>query len=80
MEYTTIYKVYGCNEEGRRFLDAEFLNFKSACRYAAAQYGKIHYNMPEVEKYTYCYDSETNSVEERFEEISTEQIYYMNKI
>ena len=80
MEYTTIYKVYGCNEEGRAWLDSEFFNFKSACQYAVSQYGKIHYNMPEVVKYTYAYDPKTKSVEEKREEISVEYIYYMNKI
>lgn len=80
MEYTTIYKVYGCNDEGRRWLDSEFFSFKSACQYAAAQYGKIHSNMPEVVKYIYCYDPETKSVEEKQEEIPEAQIYYMNKI
>ena len=34
MEYTTIYKVYGCNEEGKPILWAEFLDLKLACQYA----------------------------------------------
>ena len=80
MEHTIIYKVYGCNEEGKPYLDAEFLDFKYACQYAVAQYGKIHYNLPKVVKYDYLYDPVAKTVQEKFEEIEPAQIYYMNKI
>ena len=80
MEHTIIYKVYGCNEEGRSWLDAEFLDFKYACQYAVAQYGKIHYNLPKVVKYEYIYDPAAKTVQEKSEEIEPAQIYYMNKI
>ena len=39
---TTIYKVYGCNEEGKPILNSEFWDFREACHYAVAQHGKIH--------------------------------------
>lgn len=80
MEYTTIYKVYGCNDEGKPILYAEFLDLKPACRYAVAQHGKIHYNLPEIEKQTYCYDPESQTVSVKTEHIGRAQIYYMNKI
>lgn len=80
MEYTTVYKVYGCNEEGKPILYAEFLNFKYACKYAVANQGKIHYGLPEVKKYTYKYNPKSHTVDTEYETISTAQIYYMNKI
>lgn len=80
MEYTTIYKVYGCNEEGKPILYAEFLDLKLACKYAVAKQGKIHYGLPEVEKYTYAYNPKTHNVDTTYEMIKPEQIYYMNKI
>jgi hypothetical protein len=80
MEYTTIYKVYGCNEEGKPILYAEFLDLKPACRYAVAQHGKIHYNLPEIEKQTYCYDPENQTVSVQAETIEPAQIYYMTKV
>ena len=80
MEYTTIYKVFGCNEDGNHVLQAEFLDLRPACKYAVAQYGKIHYSLPEVEKHTYCYDPDMQIVSHIFETISPAQIHYMNKI
>ena len=80
MEYTTIYKVYGCNVEGKPILHAEFLNLKYACEYAVAKQGKIHYGLPEVIKYTYKYNPKTHAIDTEYEPISTAQIYYMNKI
>lgn len=75
-----IYKVYGCDIEGFRILNAEFLDFKEACQYAVAQEGKIHYYLPPVEKCTYVYDPETKEVTSSHETIAPAQIYYMNKI
>ncbi len=80
MEYTTIYKVYGCDTGREPILYAEFLDLKSACKYAVAQYGKIHYNLPEVEKHTYFYNPEIHDVVHTMETIKPEQIHYMNKI
>lgn len=80
METTVIYKVYGCNTSGESILYAEFLNFKLACQYAVANYGKIHYNLPEIEKLTYQYRSETKTVTSSREVIEPAQIYYMNKV
>ena len=80
MEITEIYHVYGCNDDGRDLLDSEFIDFKCACKYAVAKYGRIHYNLPKVVKYTYSYDPKHNTVSERMEVIKPEQIYYMNKI
>lgn len=80
MEYTTVYKVYGCNEEGKPILYAEFLDFKHACKYAVANQGKIHYGLPKIEKYTYKYNPKTHTVDTEYEAISIAQIYYMNKI
>jgi hypothetical protein len=80
MEYTTIYKVYGCNEDGKPILWAEFLDLRPACKYAVAKQGKIHYGLPEVEKHTYCYDPDVQAVSHVSETISPAQIHYMNKI
>ncbi len=80
MEITEIYHVYGCNDDGRDLLDSEFIDFKCACKYAVAKYGRIHYNLPKVVKCTYSYDPKHNTVSESREVIKPEQIYYMNKI
>ena len=77
---TTIYKVYGCNDEGTPTLSAEFLDLKEACQYAVAQEGKIHYYLPPVEKYTYVYDTETKEVDISHETIEPARIHYMNQI
>ena len=80
MTTTVIYKVYGCDEEGKPILYAEFLDLKEACQYAVAKQGKIHYGLPEVEKHTYCYDPDAQAVSHVSETISPAQIHYMNKI
>ncbi len=80
MEYTTIYKVYGYTADGKPILWAEFLDLKLACQYAVANYGKIHPNLPEVEKTTYVYDPEFKVVHSDTVKIGPELIYYMNKI
>ena len=80
MEYTTIYKVYGCDTGGNPILYAEFLNLRLACQYAVANYGKIHYNLPEVYKDTYQYNEETKTVIVDCEAIEPAQIHYMNKV
>ena len=80
MEYTTIYKVYGCDTGGSPVLYAVFSDLKPACKYAVANYGKLHYNLPEIEKQTYCYDPEHQTVSVKAETIKPEQIHYMNKI
>ena len=80
MEHTTIYKVYGCDTSGTPILYAEFLDFKTACKYAVAQHGKIHYNLPEVDEHIYTYNPETNEVTSEVNHIASAQIYYMNKI
>jgi len=80
MTTTVIYKVYGCDIEGYRVLNAEFLDLKEACQYAVAQQGKIHYYLPTVEKCTYVYDTETKEVDVSHETIEPARIYYMNKI
>ena len=77
---TVIYKVFGCNDEGRPILSAEFLDLKEACQYAVSKYGKIHYNLPEVEKHTYTYDPKHKLVAHKSETIEPAQIHYMNKI
>lgn len=80
MEYTTIYKVYGCNEEGKPILWAEFLDLKLACQYAVANYGKIHYGLPTVDQVTYVYDPEFKVVHSSTLQIEPARIHYMNKI
>lgn len=81
MTITEVYKVYGCDEEGRPILYAEFFDFKLACQYAYAQYGKIHYNLPDIEKHTYCYDEKKKElIESRKETVEPDFIRYMNKI
>lgn len=77
---TIIYKVYGCDIEGFRILNAEFLDLKEACQYAVAQEGKIHYYLPPVEKCTYVYDPEFKVVHSSTLQIEPARIYYMNKI
>lgn len=80
MEYTTIYKVYGCDTGGNRILYAEFLDLKPACQCAVANQWKIHYGLPEVEKHTYQYNEETKTVIADQEVIEPAQIHYMNQI
>lgn len=77
---TTIYKVYGCDDEGRPILSAEFFDLKEACQYAVSKYGKIHYNLPEVEKHTYTYDQSTGKLEVTRAIIEPAKIHYLNKI
>lgn len=77
---TTIYKVYGCDTSGSPILYAEFFDFGEACKYAVRNQGKIHYNLPEVEKHSYTYDQSIGKVEATREIIEPARIYYMNKI
>lgn len=77
---TTVYKVYGCDIEGYRTLDAEFLDEALACKYAVRNQGKIHYYLPPVEKCTYVYDQSSGKVEATSETLEPARIYYMNKI
>lgn len=77
---TIFYKVFGCNDEGKPILYAEFLDLKEACQYAVSKQGKIHYGLPEIEKHIYTYDTKSTSVSHNFEKIEPAQIYYMNKI
>lgn len=80
MTTTIIYKVYGCNDEGRPILYAEFLNLKEACYYAVANCGKIHYNLPEIEEQIYTYTEAEQTVSVNTKTIEPARIYYMNKI
>lgn len=80
MEYTTVYEVWGCDTGTYPRMDALFLDLKTACKYALANEGKIHYSLPEVRKKTYIYNPVEQTVDIKVEEISTKQIYYMNKI
>ena len=80
IETTVVYKVYGCNDEGKPILWAEFLDLRPACRYAVANYGKIHYNLPEVEQVKYVYDPDFQVVASTTLTIVPAQIHYMNKI
>ena len=70
----TIYKVYGCDTGGYPVLRGEFLDPKLACSYAVANYGKIHYNLPWIEKHTYCYDPEKQMVEDTMDYLKPEEI------
>lgn len=78
METTVIYKVYGCDTCGELILYAEFYDLKPACQCAVANHGKIHYDLPEVHKYTYQYNEETKTVIADWEIIEPAQIYYMS--
>ena len=77
---TIIFKVYGCDTEGRDHLSAEFSDVTDACTYAVAQYGKIHYNLPKVCKYIYHYNKTTQSVITDYEKLDQEQIYYLANV
>lgn len=77
---TTIYKVYGCDTSGSPILYAEFFDLKEACKYAVRNQGKIHYDLPEVEKHSYTYDQSIGKVEATREIIERGKIYYMNQI
>lgn len=77
LKITIIFKVYGCDMDGRDRLSAEFSDVTDACTYAIAQHGKIHYNLPKVCKHTYCYDKATQTVLTDYEELDQEQIYYL---
>lgn len=77
---TTIYKVYGRNNSGSPVLCAEFLDLGEACKYAVRNQGKIHNDLPEVEKHSYTYDQNTGEVEATKEIIERGRIYYMNQI
>ena len=80
MEYTTVYEVWGCDTGTYPRMDALFIDLKTACKYAVANKGKIHYNMPDVFKKTYAYDTVKQVVSIESEKITLEQIYYMNNI
>ena len=80
MEYTTVYEVWGCDTGTYPRMDALFIDLKTACKYAVANEGKIHYNMPDVVKKTYVYDTVKQVVSIESEKITLEQIYYMNNI
>ena len=80
MEYTTVYEVWGCDTGTYPRMDALFIDLKTACKYAVANEGKIHYNMPDVVKKTYVYDTVKQVVSIENEKITLEQIYYMNNI
>ena len=80
MSFTTIYKVYGCTNDGSLIEKAVFTDLREACQYAVANYGKIHYNLPEIEKQTYCYDPENQTVSVNAETLEPAQIHYMTKV
>lgn len=77
---TTIYKVYGCDEEGKPILYAEFLDEVLACKCAVRNQGKIHYGLPEVVKHSYIYDQSIGKVEDYCEHLEPARIHYMNQI
>lgn len=77
IERTIIYKVYGCDTGGSPTLDAEFLELKSACKYAVANRDKIAHGLPDVEQHTYSYNPSTFEVKSSRKVISPEQIYFI---
>ena len=79
MSITTIYKVYGCTDDGSQIEKAIFTDLVEACYYAVANYGKIHYNLPEIEEQTYYYIPENHTVSVKAEIIEPAQIYYVTK-
>lgn len=78
-EITVTYIVYGCNEDGKPHLDSMFRDEWAACDYACAQEGKIHYNLPPVEKRTDWYDTETKETSQAHEFLERGYIYYLVK-
>jgi hypothetical protein len=80
IQYTTVYEVWGCDTGTYPRMDALFIDLKSACKFAVANEGKIHYHLPEVVKKTYIYDPVKQTVDIQREDIKPGQIYYMNKI
>ena len=79
-EYTTVYEVWGCDTGTYPRLDALFIDLKTACTYAVANKGKIHYQLPEVVKKTYVYDPVKQVVDIEQEEIEPAKVYYMTKV
>lgn len=76
-EITVTYIVYGCNEEGKPHVDSMFRDERLACEYAYAQEGKIHYNLPPVEKRTDWYDTETKQTSQAYEFLERGYIHYL---
>ena len=58
-------------------MDSMFRDERLACEYAYAQEGKIHYNLPEVEKRTDWYDTETKQTSQAHEFLERGYIYYL---
>lgn len=79
IQYTTVYEVWGSEEE-QLILNALFIDLKTACKYAVANRGKIHPQLPEVVKRTYIYDSIKQVITQAQEKIEPAQIYYMDNI
>ena len=80
MEYTTVYEVWGCDTGAFPRMDALFIDLKTACKFAVANEGKIHYGLPEVVEKTYIYNPKRQTVNTTSERIKPEQIYFMNRI
>ena len=77
---TTVYEVWGCDTGGTPVMNALFIDLKLACEYAVANKGKIAYGLPEIVKKSYFYSPVRQTVDISHEEITPEQIYYMNKV
>ena len=80
IERWTLYEVYGCTEEGKPIRDAIFIDLKIACEYAVAQYGKIHWNLPEIIETTFEYDHSRKLVNQTANRIEPGKIYYMTNV
>ena len=78
-EITITYIVYGCNEDGKPHIDSMFRDEWAACDYACAQEGRISYGLPEIEKRTDWYDTETKQTGQAYEFLERGYIYYLVK-
>ena len=78
-EITVTYIVYGCNDEGKPQVDSMFRDERLACEYACAQEGKIHYNLPLVERRTDWYDTGNKQTCQGHEFLERGYIYYLAK-
>lgn len=79
-ETWTLYEVWGCDTGTYPVHSATFIDLKTACTYAKANYGRIHYHMPDVYEVTYTLHTDTQLVEKKSKTIPLEQIHYMAQI
>lgn len=80
IERWTLYEVYGCDDEGKPLHDSTFIDLKTACEYAVAQRGKIHFDLPTVVETTFEYDHTRKIVNQICNRVEPGKIYYMNNV